>query len=113
MDKHAWVKEFAGAITLCDTQGIVLELNDRAVQLFHDDGGRELIGKNLLDCHPEAARKQLCEMMEKQATNIYTTEKDGVKKLIYQAPWYRDGEYAGFLEISFELPAVIPNFLRD
>ena len=36
-----------------------------------------------------------------------------VRKLIYQAPWYRDGVHAGLVELSLELPADMPHFVRD
>jgi hypothetical protein len=32
--------------------------------------------------------------------------------LIYQSPWYRDGQYAGFVEISLEIPFDMPHFIR-
>ena len=45
--------------------------------------------------------------------NVYTIEKNGIKKMIYQSPWYRNGEYAGFVEFSFELPfEELPHFVR-
>ena len=50
MAEYSWVKGFAGAVTVCDASGIILEMNDRAAQLFAEDGGRALIGKNVLDC---------------------------------------------------------------
>jgi hypothetical protein len=52
-------------------------------------------------------------MLATGQANVYTIEKDGVKKLIYQAPWYREGEYAGFVEISLEIPAEMPHFVRE
>jgi hypothetical protein len=36
-----------------------------------------------------------------------------VKKLIYQTPWYAGGEYAGFVEISLEIPFEMPHFIRQ
>ena len=63
---HSWVKEFPGAITVCDSRGIILEMNAKAVENFKQDGGRKLIGKNLFDCHPEPARTKLKDLMEKQ-----------------------------------------------
>jgi transcriptional regulator with PAS, ATPase and Fis domain len=111
--ENAWVKEFPGALTVCDAQGIILEMNDKAVEAFKDDGGLALIGKNVLDCHPEPARSQLERMMDERKSHIYTIEKHGVKKLIYQTPWYADGEYAGFMEMSLEVPFEMPHFLRD
>ena len=35
-----------------------------------------------------------------------------MKKLIYQAPWYRDGAYAGFVELSLVVPFELPHFVR-
>jgi hypothetical protein len=72
-----------------------------------------LIGKNMLECHPEPARSLLRELMEKQQTNVYTIEKQGIKKLIYQSPWYKNGAYAGFIEFSFEIPFDMPNHVKD
>jgi transcriptional regulator with PAS, ATPase and Fis domain len=112
-EPHAWVEEFPAVVIVCDTDGTILEINDRAAKAFAKDGGRALIGKNVLDCHPEPARTKLERLMEKRETNIYTIEKNGVKKLIYQAPWYKNGQYAGFVEISLEIPFDLPHFIRD
>ena len=92
MSDHAWVREFPGAITVCDREGVILEMNEKAVAVFAADGGAALLGRNVLDCHPEPARSRLVALLESGQTNAYTIEKNGVKKLIYQAPWYRDGE---------------------
>jgi PAS domain-containing protein len=110
---HAWVREFRGAVTVCDPDGIVLEMNDAAALVFEADGGRALIGSNLLECHPEPARTRIEGMLARREPNVYTIEKRGVKKLIYQAPWHRDGEYAGFLELSLEIPFEMPHFVRQ
>jgi PAS domain S-box-containing protein len=112
MKKHAWVEGFPGAITVCDPEGIILEMNDKAAEVFGSDGGRALIGTNALDCHPEPARSKLKLLLQTQQTNAYTIEKKGVKKLIYQAPWYENGEYRGFIEFSLEIPAQMPHFVR-
>ena len=112
MAQHKWVKEFPGAITLCDREGIILEMNDRAVETFKNEGGRALLGTNALDCHPESARTKMKDLLETGQKNVYTIEKNGVKKLIYQTPWYEDGEYKGFLELGLEIPAQMPHFLR-
>jgi transcriptional regulator with PAS, ATPase and Fis domain len=111
--ENAWVKEFPGAVTVCDAQGIILEMNDKAATTFAADGGRALIGQNVLDCHPEPARSQLLSMLAEGKPNIYTIGKNGVKKLIYQTPWYEGGEYAGFIELSLEIPFEMSHFVRD
>ena len=113
MDEHRWVKEFQGAATVCDRDGRIIEMNDASAQVFASDGGRGLVGRNVLDCHPEPARSKLKAMLESGRANIYTIRKGGRKKLIYQAPWRRDGVYSGFVELSLEVPDVMPHFDRD
>jgi hypothetical protein len=109
---HDWVKEFPGAVTVCDRDGVVLEMNERSVEGFAADGGRALVGTNVLACHPEPARSRLKNMLAAGETNVYTIERAGVKKLIYQSPWYRDGAYAGFVELSLVVPVTLPHFVR-
>jgi transcriptional regulator with PAS, ATPase and Fis domain len=110
---HAWIDEFPAAVTVTDTHGVILEMNDKAAQTFAKDGGRDLLGKNVLDCHPEPARSKLAALMAAGQANVYTIEKNGVKKLIYQSPWTRDGRLAGFVEVAFEIPSEMPHFVRD
>jgi transcriptional regulator with PAS, ATPase and Fis domain len=112
MTDHAWIQEFPGAITVCDPAGIILAMNDKAAAAFADDGGRDLIGSNVLDCHPEAARAKLRRLLETQQANVYTIEKRGVRQLVYQQPWYQDGQYGGLVELVLELPDAMPHFVR-
>lgn len=113
MTDYAWVKEFPNAITVCDLAGIILEMNDKAAQGFADQGGRALIGTNMLDCHPEPARTKTKQLLESRQKNVYTIEKNGVKKLICQSPWYRDGKCSGFVELALEIPFELPHFVRS
>ncbi len=108
-----WIKEFNCAITVCDTNGIIVAMNDKSVEVFKDEGGSELIGKNLFDCHPEPSRTKLKQMVEQQTENVYTIEKNGKKKLIYQSPWYEKEIYKGFVELSLEIPFELPHFKRS
>ncbi len=113
MQNHPWIKEFPGAVTVCDPQGVILEMNERAAQVFAGDGGMALVGRSLFDCHPEPARLKVQALLEAGQKNVYTIEKNGVKKLIYQSPWYQDGQYAGFVELSLEIPFEMPHFIRQ
>lgn len=113
MNEHEWIQEFPAAITVCDADGIILEMNDKAAKTFEADGGRKLIGSNMLDCHPEPARTKTERLLSSHERNVYTIEKNGVKKMIYQSPWYKNGEYAGFVELSLEIPfGELPHFVR-
>lgn len=107
-----WAREFPGAVTICDMHGIVLEMNDRSAETFKKYGGRDLIGTSLLDCHPEPSRSRLVQLLETGEHNVYTTEKGGIRKLIFQSPWYLDGQRRGMVELSLEIPAVMPHFQR-
>jgi len=72
----------------------------------------ELVGKSLLDCHPEPARSKLVSLLNSPRVNIYTIEKAGQKKMIYQSPWFEDGQFMGLIELSLPLPDDIPHFIR-
>ena len=109
----AWLDGIEVAATVCDRQGICLYLNERAAQVFAKDGGRGLVGRNLLDCHPEPARARFTAQLSVPAPNSYTIEKAGVRKLIHQIPWYKDGVFAGVVELSLVLPEALPHFVRD
>lgn len=112
MELEAWVKEFTGAVTVCDPEGVVLAMNDASAAQFAKDGGRALIGRNLADCHPGESGDRLKRLLESRKPNLYSIEKNGRKKLIHQFPWTVDGEYRGFVELSFELPPEVPHFVR-
>jgi PAS domain-containing protein len=109
---HDWITSFPGAITVCNAEGLILEMNEKALEVFKEDGGSRLIGLNLLDCHPEPARSHVETMLRTQKPNQYTIEKKGIKKLIYQVPWYREGVYSGFVELSLPVPFDMPHFVR-
>ena len=113
MDEGAWVRELGVAVTVCDRDGVIVEMNDRSAATFEKDGGRDLVGRSLLECHPEPSRTKLVELLKTRRTNAYTIEKDGVKKLIYQTPWFQDGEVRGLVELSLVVPFELPHFVRD
>ena len=108
-----WPNSFQGAITICDTDGIILEMNDFAKEQFSKYGGKQLIGRNLLDCHPEPARSKLKTMLEKQLKNIYITQTGQESKLIVQVPLYESGQYSGFAELSLSISEEIPVLKRN
>ena len=110
MDK--FFKEAGLAITVCDTEGNILDMNDKSATTFLASGGYELIGKSLMDCHPEPARTKLQDMLANPRTNAYTIEKNGVRKMIYQTAWRENGVVAGLVEISMVIPEDMPHYVR-
>ena len=113
MEGHDWIKQFPASIMVCDCNGVILDMNDKAARTYESYGAYALIGKNLLDCHPEPARNKVEKQLAACEKNIYTIAKDGVKKLIYQSPWFKDGAYAGLVEISLEIPFEMEHFIRS
>ncbi len=112
MKENTWTQEFPAAITVCDAQGVILEMNETSCNTFTKYGGAALIGQNLMACHSEASVAKLHEMMQSQQPNVYTIEKEGQKKLIYQCPWYDNKQFAGLVEISIPIPDDMPHFKR-
>lgn len=106
-----WSKECPIAITVSDKNGVILDMNDKSRTTFIKDG-KELIGQNLKDCHPVHAQKVIQTLMENHTVNAYTIEKEGVKKMIYQMPWFEKGEFAGLVELSLVLPNEMKHFVR-
>ncbi len=112
MSIQRWVKELPISVTVCDTRGVILEMNDQAGEVFVKEGGLKLIGSNVLDCHPQPARDRLQKLLESGERNVYMILKEGRRKLIYQVPWFQEGSYQGFVELAMEVPDDIPTFLR-
>lgn len=100
------------AITVCDADGKIIEMNNKSSATFAKHGEKSLLGQSLLDCHPEPSKSKVAKMLKEPFTNAYTIEKNGVKKLIYQTPWLKDGKPAGLVELSLEIPAEMPHFVR-
>lgn len=104
-----WWMGLPAAVTVTDTQGVILAMNARALETF---GGTSLVGQLVQDCHPEPARSRLLGLLATGAENHYTIEKKGRRKIIHQLPWYRDGAFAGLVEISIPIPSEMPHHVR-
>jgi hypothetical protein len=109
----SWIKELPIAITVCDKDANILEMNNKSVKTFEKYGGAKLLGRSLFECHPGESGEKLAALLSSRKTNCYTIEKLGIHKMIYQSPWFQDGEYMGFVELSFELPIDVPHFVRE
>ena len=105
-----WAKEMNCAVTVCDKEGVILYMNDKAKETFAKHG--DLIGRSLIPCHNENSRAIIAELLETGGTNAYTIQKNGQKKMIYQTAWKQDGEVAGLVEISMVIPEEMPHYIR-
>lgn len=107
-----WFEDIPVGITVSDAKGKILLMNTKSGRIFEKSGGKALIGKNLLECHPQLAQEKILHLMQSRECNAYTIEKNGIKKLIYQCPWYEQGEFGGLVEFSLEIPFDMPHFIR-
>jgi hypothetical protein len=87
-------------------------MNEKSCATFVKYGDGSLIGKSLFDCHGEKSSEKIKELLLEGTSNAYTIEKNGVKKMIYQCPWYKDDEVAGLVEISLVIPQEMKHFVR-
>jgi transcriptional regulator with PAS, ATPase and Fis domain len=113
MTTDTWTKELPFAITVCDKDGKIIIMNDKSIKTFEKYGGARLIGQSLFDCHPGNSGQKLASLLGSGQVNCYTIEKEGIHKMIYQAPWFENGIYRGFVELSFQLPETVPHFIRS
>lgn len=74
-----WAEEADCAVTVCDTEGVILYMNEKARATFAQHG--DLIGRKLFDCHNERSRETIRRMLASGGTNAYTIEKQGVRKM--------------------------------
>lgn len=106
----AWADDTNCAITVCDADCTVIYMNNKAKATFSGRG--DLIGANLMDCHNENSRSIIRRLLSEGGTNCYTISKKGVRKMIYQSAWRRDGKVAGLVEISMVIPDQLPHYDR-
>lgn len=99
------------AVTVCDLECKIIYMNEKAQRVFQKYG--DLIGKNLRDCHSEPSIGKIDELLQTGSENTYTIEKNGIKKIIHQTPWFNDGKIAGLVELSIEIPLEMPHFVRS
>ena len=100
-------KEVNLAVTESDKDGHDVYQNDSSCDVNGD-----VRGKNMMGCHNERSRQIIMHMLNDAATNVYTISKKGKKKLIYQTPWYENGEVKGLVELSIIIPEEMPHYDR-
>lgn len=111
---YDWLKGFPAAVTVADRDGVVIAMNEKACLTFTGSASdTSLVGTSLYHCHKPESIQKIKHMLATGENNIYTIEKKGVRKMIVQQPFREDGVVAGIVEISIELPAEMPHYVRD
>jgi transcriptional regulator with PAS, ATPase and Fis domain len=110
---YNFLEKLDAAVTVCDENGNIIYINEKSALTFRNYGGRNLINKNIRDCHSADANNQINNMIEYGIPNIYSIEKNGKKKLICQYPYPIGENKFGLIELSIELPEKINHFVRE
>ena len=106
--QFSWSKDYPAAVTVCDTEGIIIFMNQRSMEQFQKRGGEQLLGTSLFDCHPESANRIIRKQLTTHEPNIYITQSKSGRKLVQQVPWYKDGHFAGIVETVAPIAGEIP-----
>lgn len=106
-----WADEVNCAITVCDADCRIIYMNEKSRTVFAKYG--DLIGHDLLQYHNERSRGIIRHLLETGGVNCYTIQKGEVRKMIYQTAWRRDGQVAGLVEISMEIPEQMEHYVRS
>jgi len=107
-----WFEHLPCSLIVCDRKYRILYMNDRAVRDHAGDGGEKLVGTDLMDCHPPEAQAKLRKVLASGLPNVYTSETEGKKKLVYQCPWRQGRRVGGLVQLVIELPKALPNHRR-
>jgi len=107
-----WFEEVPCSVIVCDKKYKVIYMNDKAAEDHADDGGRALVGRDLMDCHPPDAQAKLREVLASGRPNVYTTAAKRRKKLVFQCQWKKGGRVGGVVQLVIELPRDMPHHVR-
>ncbi|MCK9422408.1 MAG: hypothetical protein M0Q38_07405 [Bacteroidales bacterium] len=108
-----WIEKLDGNVIVCDAGATIIYMNETAIKNYAADGGVALIGRNLKDCHGEESWLKIRQIMDTHQKNVYTIEKRGKKKIIYQSPWMDGDVFKGIVELSLEIPFEMEHFIRE
>lgn len=108
-----WAFEFPCGVTVCDRDLTIIYINEKASANFAAWGGAALLGQDLASCHKKESVDIITRILETGEPNVYSITKGGQRKLIYQAPWRKEGLIAGVVELSLPLPEKLPHHDRD
>ena len=108
IDKAALGTLFDGlraAVTIADQDFQISFMNDRAAVFYAEDGGTELIGKDLLNCHREEHKSVIRAAYARYRagdltpTRYHAQREDGALESIVHIPLIVEGQFRGIAEL--------------
>lgn len=91
------------SIVICNLEHEIIYMNPAAIEHYAGRGGKNLIGKNLLDCHNAESKEKILRVAEwfaKSADNniIYTYHNDKQNKYVYMIALRNEDRLIGYYE---------------
>lgn len=92
------------AVVICDLDHTIIYMNPSAIERYAKWGGRELMGKSLLECHNEKSRQMIRKVLDwfqASADNnmVYTFYNQKENKDVYMVALRNDaGDLIGYYE---------------
>ena len=60
-------------MTVTDENGTIFEMTEKSAEMFKDDGGYAILGRNSITCHPARTQDKVRQIYESQSPNIYSS----------------------------------------
>lgn len=75
-------------VVLCNLKHVILYMNETAVKRYEKEGGRNLLGKSLMNCHTSYANEMIEKVLDwfredKSHNKIYTFDNREENKDVY------------------------------
>lgn len=92
------------AVVICDLEHTIIYMNSVAINRYGKWGGKDLIGKSLLDCHNEKSRESINKVLDWFKTSmdhniVYTFHNEKENKDVYMVALRNDdGDLIGYYE---------------
>lgn len=77
------------AVVICDLDHKIIYMNPASICRYEKWGGKDLMGKSLLDCHNEKSREMIIKVLEwfkasKDNNIVYTSHNSTMGKIMVQ-----------------------------
>ena len=96
----------SAGVTIADQDFLITFMNDRARVFYAEDGGVELIGRNLLDCHDRDEHKTMIRAAyaryragDLTPTRYHAQKEGGALESIVHIPLMVEGQFRGIAEL--------------
>ncbi|MBR3341695.1 MAG: PAS domain-containing protein [Clostridiales bacterium] len=92
------------AVVICDLEHTIIYMNPAAIERYVKWGGKDLMGKSLLNCHNEKSREMILKILEwfkasKDNNIVYTFFNEKENKDVYMvALRNEEGNLIGYYE---------------